>query len=470
MASAPEADHDGAMLWSLSLLVWLACTDKAPCSGAGCAAVDSAAACGAPAALEVRLSSPAADSVVAEGASFSFAATVESTLDPGDLRWSWTWNGAEISTAPAGDWLASPVGTSTLGVTVSGPCGELASTSVAVVVTSPATEGITRYGAEIGVPEGPWRGLSVAPDGQLWAAGAGLIRLNPEDHTVQRWGVAEGLLSEAPEAVLAHSDGSIWVGHLGDTTRQGEHVSVNADDSLTLISPIAYTSSMEILAVFRLAEQPYGVGAGDVWMGTNEGLCVWDADLDWFDEHAHPVHPHGYSHGVSFSAEGDVWNGDSNQLSRWRYSNDGSLSSTGDLLEYWTPWEVEPETTVSITDLDQHDGVLWVTSSIFGVVRVEIGEAAGTSVTEVLPSPWPMVAYAVRVTPDGAVWIGAEDGLYRYDGTLRRWQGDWLGVDPVEQLTLDLSTDPATVWVATDAALIRVIGVPEGGELLEVLP
>jgi ligand-binding sensor domain-containing protein len=296
----------------------------------------------------------------------------------------------------------------------------------------------------------------------VWGAGlAGLVSLDPATGEIHTYKAADGLLTDTPHAVLAHSDGTLWVGHVYDATRQGEHVQPNPDGTLTMLEPIDYTESSEITSVFRLREQPYGVGIDDVWMGTNEGLCIWDADLGVFSEHAHPTHPHGYSYGVAFTPDADVWNGDQYQLSRWDYSDDGDLSPSADLAETVPTWPVEISYPISITDLDADGATLWVSSSLYGVARVDVSDTLGASTVELFAGEWPSNASAIRADGAGNVWIGGPDGLWRWDGTaLHAVTGDWLPSGGVQQITVDRTTSPPTVWIATPSAWVRIVGTP----------
>ena len=316
------------------------------------------------------------------------------------------------------------------------------------------------FGAAEGIPTAAWSGLSVGPDGAVWAAGdGGLVRLDPTAGTARVYGVADGLYDATPTAVLAAADGTVWIGHAGTVDQQGEQVSVATDGALTLLQVLNHTESSEITSVYRLAEQPYGLGIGDVWMGTNEGLCLYDVDVPRFSEHAHPTHPHGNSSGVGFTDEGDVWNGDAYQLSRWRYSNDGDLSPSADLFETVATWPVSIGEPVSISDLTVDGGSVWLASSLYGVARVDVGGEVGTSTVDLFVEP--ATATAVRADGLGNVWIGTSTGLYRWDGaTMNVVTGDWLPADGVQQIAVDTLVDPPAVWLGTSAGLVRVVGIP----------
>ncbi len=313
------------------------------------------------------------------------------------------------------------------------------------------------------VPVGAaWYGLSVAPDGSVWATSTvGLLHVDPATGNSRLYGSADGLLTDSPRAVLAANDGTLWVGEVGTVDQQGEHFSVGADGTLTLLALIDYDVGTEQTAGYRIRQQPYGVGVGDVWMGMNEGACLWDADLAVFAEHAHPRHPHGATRGLAFTPEGDVWSGDEYQLGRWRYSNDGVLGSSSDLFEYWVPWPVEADTPVGIVDVDAAAGHVWLASSLYGIARVDVSDVAGASVTTLYDTLGS--ALAVRTLDDDTVFIGTAEGLYTLDVATDVMTAHGAHPDlggPVQQLAAD---GAGSMWLTRPGTLVRLDGVPGGG-------
>lgn len=303
-----------------------------------------------------------------------------------------------------------------------------------------------------------WRGLSVAPDGSVWAASsAGLLHLSADGAAHRVYTTADGLFANDVRAVLAAQDGTLWVGYVGTVDLQGHQFTLAGDGELTVLRAVNYNESSEITGVYRLREQPFGVGAGDLWMGTNEGLCLWDADLDVFAEHAHPTHPHLLTRGVAFTPEADIWGGDEYQLGRWRYSNDGDLNPSADLYETWEPWPVEPEVPIEIEDADAAGTMLWLASSLFGLARVDVAEAGGASVTTLYGEL--ASAGAVRAVDDRSVLVGAPEGLWEVDVT-RGIFGPLLGAEslagPVQQIARVEPEGDGEAWVAIPGALVRV--------------
>ncbi len=427
-------------------------TDDTPDSDTGAPCADTASA--------LLILSPA------DGASFLAGDVVALETEPWVTSAVWTIDGAAVAETPSATWVATP-GAHTVEVTTpDGACNlRPGYASITVIESSVAV-----FGSELGLAGVTWHGLSAAPDSTLWASStAGLVHLDArtDTPTVRTYTTADGLYTDSPYGVLAHTDGSLWIGDVGNVDRQGSHMSIDADGNLSLIEIVDFTESAEIQYVLRMREQPFGIGSGDVWMGTNEGLCIWDDDLGVFSEHAHPTHPHSLSYGVAFTPDASIWNGDQYQISRWEYSNDGNLSpssmeSGGDLAEYWVPWPVGIEEPVYITDSDSDGYTLWLASSVYGVARVDVGVDVGTSTTTLMGDPFPATANAIRADGEGHVWIGASTGLYVWDtasGTMSDVTS-YLPDPAVTQITVDSVTSPAVVWAATSQGIVRFVGVP----------
>lgn len=313
---------------------------------------------------------------------------------------------------------------------------------------------VTLFDALDGVPEATWYGLSIDADGTVWAASsAGLIAIRGD--VVRLYGTADGLAVADVRAALRHpDDGDLWVGYALAPDRDGDRFAVADDGTLTGQGEIDFDSTGEVREVHHIAVQPYGDGEGDVWFGTNEGLCVYDRALDVFAEHLHPTHPHDDTLSIAFSPDGHVWNGDKYQLSRWAYDHDGTLSSTANLVTSDRLW-TDDEVAVDIVGLAGVDAAVWVASRTHGVVRVDAG------VSEITPTPLDPAtvpsALSIAAGSGGAVWIGTPTGLYRTDdgGALEAIGGTWMPGPEIHAIAA--SPDDGTVWLATDEGLVRYV-------------
>ena len=427
--------------------------------------------CAAPAPV-VTITAPAADQAVLTGQTLALTGAAESAISaPDTLQSRWLVDGAEIAAGLSAEWTVDAPGVRLLTLSVTDACGQTGADQRTLTAADPPVSAVTIWGAAEGVPLSTWNGLSAA-DGLLWAAsGAGLIRIDPDagadtgagDSAIRVYTSADGLLQDIAQSVLAHPDGTLWVGHAADAVQQGWRFTVNADGSLAPLLAIDYTESTEITGIYRLRAQPWGAGIGDVWMGTNEGACLYDSDLAVFAEHAHPTHPHELSLGVAFTPDGHVWNLDQYQLSRWRYSDDGDLSPSADLAEFWIPYEVTAGTPIYGRDMDSDGWDLYLASQLYGMARVSVGADVGASTTRALGLPFPASAYAVRNDGVGNLWIGALDGLYVYDIARNRIAAVPLALQaPFVQLAVDPSTLPPAIWAAGADGFARISGVPEG--------
>jgi hypothetical protein len=339
-----------------------------------------------------------------------------------------------------------------------GVTGE-ATVSVWVRQPAPNIPSIAVFGPDQGVPDGlVWHDLAVSGGRLLGATSSGLLVFDGETATLS--GLAEGLAADVVHAVLDDGQGQVWVGYEGLEDLEAQRL--NLDAGVVVEEDVHFDRTGEIHGVHRFAIEPAGQGAGNVWMATNEGMCVYDRELDVYAEHTHPVHPHLDSLGVAFTSDGTHWNGDQHQLSRWTYDFDGALSSTSDLVAYDTLWEVPAETVIGITDLDAAYLTVWVASSAYGVARVDVTDLTSFG-TVTFPVDLPS-ALAIRVDADGLVWIGAPDGLYVFDpatDALSHPGEAWMPGPAVQQIAIDDRTVPPIAWLATSSGLVRLVGVPE---------
>jgi hypothetical protein len=376
---------------------------------------------------------------------------------------SWTWASSvlgTLATTQDATWTATGLGPHDLTLVVEAS-GQVAVAEVGVEVVAPGAP-YTLYGSETGLPSGAtWHGIDVDGAGRvLGATSEGLVVLDGAAAVV--WGLLDGLATDDIQAVLDDGYGQVWLGYHGLEAMDGQRITLDAAGFPTVVEGIDYAVSMEISEIHRFAVQPYGTGIGDMWMGANEGLCLYDRDLDVYAEHLHPTHPHLLTRGVTFTSDGNVWNADQYQLSRWRYDDDGTISNSADLVAYSNLWGLPVETPIDLMDVDADGMNVYAASALYGVAAVDATDPVTLGVVSFVGAGILSSASAVRVDPEGIVWIGTPTGMYRHDpstGSLEPWGADWLP-GPVHAIAIDDSTLPAGIWAATDAGLVRFTGEP----------
>jgi ligand-binding sensor domain-containing protein len=309
---------------------------------------------------------------------------------------------------------------------------------------------LTHFGDDAGVPDGvAWRDLAVDADGRL--IGATSVGLLVFDGVSSVWsGVSDGLAADDVAAVGVAEDGEAWLGFNQVVGVDGQRLRLDASGRPTGVVSFDITRSGEISEIHRFVEQRIGIGDGDMWMGSNEGLCVFDRDLAVYAEHLHPTHPHLDTLGVAVTLDAQVWNGDQYQLSRWMYDHDGTVSSTGNLVEYGALWDAGGE-PIEIRDLAADGMDVWVASARFGVARVDA--FLGTTEPEFVAPDTLVSADAIEVDGDGDVWVGDAWGLLRIDADRAVMRiPDVTG--NIEQLAMD--HEAGVLWAAGSEGLWRL--------------
>lgn len=305
---------------------------------------------------------------------------------------------------------------------------------------------LTWFDASDGVPTAEFHDLTVAADGTLVAGTtAGLVTVRADD-TVAVYTTADGLAADDVHGVLFDADDTLWLGYSGVALVDGQRATFDASGP-AVFETIDINATMEIAELHRFARQPYGARAGDVWMGSNEGLCVYEPGTSptpgVYREHNHPTHPHGDTLGVDLTSDGHAWNGDQYQLSRW--------SAFYALVEYAPLWPVTPSEVIAVRDLDADGMIVWVASDLYGVARVDAAAASLPDGTT-FPAPAVASAWAIRSAGD-VVYIGGPGGLWTLDaaGTLLAWTDVPAAVEAIA-----VDADHATVWLGTSAGIARI--------------
>jgi hypothetical protein len=124
---------------------------------------------------------------------------------------------------------------------------------------------------------------------------------------------------------------------------------------------------------------------------------------------------------------------------------------------------VEPEVPVEIEDADAGGGRVWLASFLFGLARVDVAEAVGSSTTTLYSEV--QSAAAVRVVDPRTVVVAASDGLWVVDltlGGLSPLAGAETIPGPVQQLAREEPAGDGSFWAAAPGELVHVELTPPG--------
>ncbi len=252
------------------------------------------------------------------------------------------------------------------------------------------------------------RDLAKGADGSLWLGGSGgLWHFSPTDSTWRHWGPAQGVFADIQALALTPA-GEIWIG----STREGlmrvsaEGVPIARYGADAAVEGSLPDDQVRTLLVTR---------AGQLWVGTMNGLAI-------------------------FEAEGD-------RFLTWRYDANDPGSPAGNRIA---------------SLYEDRDGLIWIGTWTGGfsihnpaTQVVRLIRAHGRDRTSLPASP----VRALAMDKDGTLWMGVLEGgsLVHYDihrGVLQRWTNDpadpsSLGSNVVQSIA---RTGDGRLWVGTQGA------------------
>jgi len=266
------------------------------------------------------------------------------------------------------------------------------------------SEGVVRFDGETwlsysrshGLPKGEVVGIAAAPDGGIWVgADEGLARFDGRDWT-------RIPLVGAPETVIIRcltvtSDGALWVGTVRDGAWRFDGA---AWKQFTTADGLA---DDDILAI---AQAPDGA----LWFGTSfSGVSYFDGET-W---HTYTQEDGLFDNTVSsivLDTEGTLWLGHAHGASPTagltRFQDGLFSTSVGAGLDLGNPG-------VPVVLAAAHDGGVWL-SADGGIWRYD--GSGWRSITDQLAGERPEVVAAMATTRDGVLWLGSWDGrVYSYD-------------------------------------------------------
>ncbi|MCP4655787.1 MAG: response regulator, partial [bacterium] len=307
-------------------------------------------------------------------------------------------------------------------------------------------------------------GLSIAPDGALWAgSNAGVLRIHGSE--MRRYGTADGLSHERVHTVLAEEDG-VWIG-------TEENLNLLADGRITVLGERDGLPDPTVAALARDA-------AGSLWIATTNGLCrLRDGEIETVP--AVPGLPTGAIWTLHAARDGILWVGAQSGLSRFdgrRFTTyppqagfrsitavtddaDGNVwvgsyglglsRITGEEIVHYREADGLPGDLIGDLHVDR-EGSLWVGLIFAGLLRLTDGVFTTYSSAEGLAHD---VTYSVYEDHRGDLWIGTGGGLNRFrDGVFTTYtEADGLVTNKI----LPLVEDPeGTLWIATSGGLSRL--------------
>jgi ligand-binding sensor domain-containing protein len=246
-----------------------------------------------------------------------------------------------------------------------------------------------------------------------------LIALEPDraisQYAHRAWQIEDGLPHSVVRSVAQTGDGYLWLATYEGLARFNGETFTRFDKS-----NLAGLGRDTILSMLKARD-------GSLWVGTNGGGCgrLPGGTADLFL----PVSglPSDIVAALAEGRDGSLWIGTSAGLAVWR---NGRLQH---------PIETPEHASLPILSLTvAHDETLWIGTRNRGLFSFRNGVMqqegfAGRSV------------YTLGADPDGTLWIGAGDGLFRLAGRVSQR----FDAIPVDEVTTLLRDGDETLWVGT---------------------
>jgi signal transduction histidine kinase/streptogramin lyase len=264
-------------------------------------------------------------------------------------------------------------------------------------------------------------------EGNIWLGteARGLHRL--KDAPFVPYGTPEGMAHEMVLAIRETRDGSLWFGTVGGgaTRMQGDRM-----------SSLSMADGLVLDRVRALAEGQ----DGSVWFGTRGGISRWQAGT---------ITSFGTAQGLqdlrayllAVDTAGTLWVGTPTGLSSWN----------GTRFEPFTPPGALPGTALTLLR-ESAAGGLWVGTMGGGLAHLQDGQ-----VRVVTPEGGPLKSEPLAIHEDttGVLWIGTNDGLYRWkQGQFRRFTvADGLFDDRIFAILAD---ERGNLWMSCNKGIFRV--------------
>ncbi|HEX8822029.1 MAG TPA: two-component regulator propeller domain-containing protein [Archangium sp.] len=264
-------------------------------------------------------------------------------------------------------------------------------------------------------------------EGNVWVGteGGGLHRL--KDAPFTPYGSPEGLADEMVAAVLETRDGSLWFATLGGGVTRWR------DGRMTT------WSTRDGLAHDRVRTLAEGRDGG-LWFGTQRGISRWHEGTITSFSFAQGL-PDGSVRVVYEDARGTLWVGTRTGLARWN----------GKHFEVLTRRDGLPGLSITLLQGSAAGGV-WVGTSGGGLAHLLEGR-----ILPVAPEDDPMDSEIQALHEDGtgALWIGTDEGLFRWkEGRFTRFSvAQGLFDDRIFQILPDAR---GNLWMSCNKGIFRI--------------
>jgi signal transduction histidine kinase/ligand-binding sensor domain-containing protein/CheY-like chemotaxis protein len=330
-------------------------------------------------------------------------------------------------------------------------------------------DGLMRPVPEASLPGGPIEALYVDRPGTLWvgSTGRGLLRVANGQRSMLE---AEQLMSNAVAALLEDAEGNMWIGAAegglhrltdGVITPFGRHEGLPHDQLSSVFEArdgslwfgglgggvsrlhegkLTTWTTREGLVhdrVRSLSEAP----DGSIWISTQLGLSRWhQGAITTSLGRAHGL-PSGPTRVVHVDKEGTLWAGTLEGLARWN----------GERFELFTRKEGLPGNTITMLK-ERPAGGFWVGTADGGLAYFLHGRPVTVAMEG---APMYSEVQALHELPDGTLWIGTDEGLYRWKtGSLQRLdRKHGLFDDRIFQILPD---GRGNLWMSCNKGLFRV--------------
>jgi ligand-binding sensor domain-containing protein/signal transduction histidine kinase/CheY-like chemotaxis protein len=339
------------------------------------------------------------------------------------------------------------------------------------------------------------RALLAGPGGDMWVGtmGGGLNRWLAAEERFERYpfGTPAGLPSAEVEALLQTTGGTLWIGHGGGLSRLDSakgsytHFSQSSDGPLGAVRALAQTpdgaiwlggqgglwrlspDTTQIERVPTLATKPIlalrVASDGNLWVGTET------AGLHRVDPASRQVQSISGGPGPEVTAiaedpQGAIW------FATWA-GGISRIDPASGHIETWNnaaPAPTSLSSTHVVSLMVDHSGVLWAGTFDAGANLVmPYGSAFEHHAYDVTRAAngglvWPMV-WAFAEGPDGAIWVGTQRGMNRYDAQLDRAEvyladgGRCSGLGLGRDVRAILPEGERLLWLAlADGGLVRL--------------